>query len=716
MGSDETISPMTTNPSKTEIDQQPQYNLSKEQKAEVPPTCSLTTRRPQQTNSTDLQNQHDSTESVDADLPPSVVSAAITHTIQELERLLDEAVRIVELVDVPNDRRLGQVEIEQPDSLAGRNEAIASKRTTYQEGASLRLLESKNPRNDPFGGHVSFSEDITSAGAKQNTDNAGDHTTSIAETFRGTCSADGLQLLPPEPIGGSNISTDVRTGPLLQRSLAQRKPVGSRRFQYPDITPQTTSVDPKRERYQTQVERKGIPEIRLEDVDLKDKSSSESENLLERGIKYLQPRAGHELHFSHVFGINSRPQSGWKVNSWQIPKCIVDLNGTQHVDLPENPEEINVHETYYPSPVARNWSSSRKRFAAIVACINTACLGLVLGIYSGEVPAIQYVIVDVDRVMIFGNVGLYCGLAISTLLFWPLPLLHGRKPYTILALTAGLCLQIPQGLAVIDFRDPDITRYRVFLLLSRAASGFVLGFVNINVFATLLDVFGASLQSSNPEDEIVDPYDVRRHGGGMGVWLAFWGWCSIGSIALGFVIGAFIISNSTVDWGFWVTLLIMMFVLMLNIIAPEVRRSAFRRTMREIMGDQCGFSRIGRGEVKMHLTGNGPYWWGEEVKAGLELSWKMIKQPGFFMLALYSAWVYAQFTLVLMVSLEISDGSSELIHDSCWGRWYRHNTDFILLRLGCADSHLPWAQLSCYHSRKPLGSAELGTIRHVQTA
>ncbi|KEF57025.1 uncharacterized protein A1O9_07215 [Exophiala aquamarina CBS 119918] len=182
-------------------------------------------------------------------------------------------------------------------------------------------------------------------------------------------------------------------------------------------------------------------------------------------------------------------------------------------------------------------------------------------------------------------------------------------------------------------------------------SGFIFGFVNINSFATLLDVFGASLRSNNPRDDIMDPYDVRRHGGGMGVWLAFWAWCNIGSISLGFVVGAFIISNSSVDWGFWVTLIILMAVLMLNIVAPEVRRSAFRRTVKEIMGDHGEFSRIARGEVKLHLTGNGPCWWGEEVKAGLQLSLRMIKQPGFFVLALYSAWVYAQFTLVLMVGL-----------------------------------------------------------------
>ena len=94
-----------------------------------------------------------------------------------------------------------------------------------------------------------------------------------------------------------------------------------------------------------------------------------------------------------------------------------------------------------------------------------------------------------------------------------------------------------------------------------------------------------------------------------------------------------------------------MVVLLLNIIAPEVRKSAFRRTIQDIIGMDCGCSRIGRGEIKMHLTGSGPYWWGEEVKAGLQLTWSMISQPGFLVLAIYSAWAYAQFTVVLMVSL-----------------------------------------------------------------
>lgn len=337
----------------------------------------------------------------------------------------------------------------------------------------------------------------------------------------------------------------------------------------------------------------------------------------------------------------------------------VDLNGVRHVDLNESPEDINVHDTCQHAPVARNWPDSRKRFAAVVACVNAACLGLTVGIYAGEVPAIQYVIVDLNRRMIFGNVLFYCGLIIPTLVCWPLPLLHGRKPYNVAAIILALCLQIPQGVMVISFRSPDVDRYRVVLLLARGMSGFAFGFVNINNLATLLDVFGASLQSSRSHEESADPYDVRRHGGGMGVWLAIWTWCTTGSIAVGFMIGAFIVSGASVDWGFWTSFLLLMGALLLNVIAPEVRRSAFRRTLAEVIGEGGSFSRVARGEVKLHVTGNGPYWWGEEIKAGLHLSWEMVRQPGFLILSIYTAWAYAQFTLILMVSIPLQSRLDE---------------------------------------------------------
>jgi hypothetical protein len=347
--------------------------------------------------------------------------------------------------------------------------------------------------------------------------------------------------------------------------------------------------------------------------------------------------------FKEMFGLES--SRGGSLASGQKH---INLDGYRHVDV-KSSHDFNVHNTSKHQPVARDWDISRKRFAATIACVNTSVIGIIIGIYAGEVPAIQYVIVDLGHFTILGNVFLYLGLAIPTLLLWPLPLMHGRKPYTIMALAVALCLQIPQGIAVSNFRSPDVLTHRKVLILSRAFSGFVLGFVNINLQATLLDLFGASLQSGNPHQEVVDLYDVRRHGGGMGLWLGLWSWCSVGSISIGFFIGTLVVDNADVTWGFWISLMLMMVVLLLNIIGPEVRRSAYRRTVAEVMGDEGHMNRVSRGEVKMHVRFAGPYWWGEEVKAGIELCWKMFRQAGFAVLAVYIGWTYAHFTLILMV-------------------------------------------------------------------
>ncbi|KIW11707.1 hypothetical protein PV08_11009 [Exophiala spinifera] len=436
---------------------------------------------------------------------------------------------------------------------------------------------------------------------------------------------DELRLIPPEPMDDHQDDRTPRTSSVNQIQQPSKLPGPSRTSFRRKSTQLTgfrrTAIRPS-------------PIIRLHDIDLNEDDSDDKGGLL-RGLENSDlPRAGHERHFTNMFGVSCSK---------------VDLNGARHVDIDESPADIDVHKTCHHAPVARNWPDSRKRFAAAVACVNAACLGLTVGIYAGEVPAIQYVIVDLNRRMIFGNVLFYCGLIIPTLVCWPLPLLHGRKPYNVAAIILALCLQIPQGVMVISFRSPDVDRYRVVLLWARGMSGFAFGFANINNLATLLDVFGASLQSSRSHEASADPYDVRRHGGGMGVWLAIWTWCTTGSIAVGFVIGAFIISGASVDWGFWTSLLLLMGALLLNVIAPEVRRSAFRRTLAEVIGEGGSFSRVARGEVKLHLTGNGPYWWGEEIKAGLHLSWKMIRQPGFLILSVYTAWTYAQFTLILML-------------------------------------------------------------------
>lgn len=538
---------MASDAPKSETEHQSPPDPRTRPRDESQPICTLTTRKQKHSASTGLRHHNDSIEKLIDDLPPSVASATITDTIHKLEHLLDEAFRIAELVDVPHDHRLAHEEIEQGNSqLPWPTKLTPTKGNRYQGGTPSNSPEVAKLRNETSGRSVRFSEDITSARERSDTD----HAPSISRTCRGACGARSLQLLSPDPMVEPESPTHVDALPHQHQSLAQCRSWEGRKIRRLEIAAHTASANSRRVRYKKTAEKTDIPEIRLEGIEPKEEASSESTHLLEEETGCAQSCLNHDRHLFPDTKNHGRKGSVRKNNRERRPTYIVDLHGARHVDVPGNSQEIKVHETYHPSSVARDWSNSRKRFAALVACINTACLGLVLGIYSGEVPAIQYVIVDVDRVMILGNVGLYCGLAISTLLFWPLPLLHGRKPYIISALALGLCLQIPQGLTVIAFRDPGIKRYRVFLLLSRAASGFVLGFININTFATLLDVFGASLQSSRTVNEMVTPYDVRRHGGGMGVWLAFWGWCSVGSIALGFAVGAFIIDNSTVDWGF----------------------------------------------------------------------------------------------------------------------------------------------------------------------
>ena len=67
-------------------------------------------------------------------------------------------------------------------------------------------------------------------------------------------------------------------------------------------------------------------------------------------------------------------------------------------------------------------------------------IGILIGIYAGMVPSIQYWIADLNHYANLGNVFFYLGLAIPTFFFWPLPLLHGRKPYILSSLVLAMPL------------------------------------------------------------------------------------------------------------------------------------------------------------------------------------------------------------------------------------------------------------------------------------
>ncbi|KAK3403473.1 hypothetical protein B0T20DRAFT_450332 [Sordaria brevicollis] len=285
-----------------------------------------------------------------------------------------------------------------------------------------------------------------------------------------------------------------------------------------------------------------------------------------------------QSHNSWNYGDDSR---GLESEPRDPPDTRIDLRGRSHVSL-RGYQGFSLARAYRRQPVARDWSTARKRFVAGVTCLSTASIGMVIGIYAGLVPSIQYFIADLDHYAILGNVFFYLGLAIPTFFFWPLPLLHGRKPYILSSLILAMPLLFPQAIAVSTWRSPYVSTWRWALLGSRGFMGLVLGFASMNFHSTLTDLFGASLMSGNPHQEVVDKFDVRRHGGGMGVWLGLWTWCFTGSIGIGFLIGAAVINSLNPSWGFYVSIMMIAVVLLLNVICPEVRRSPFRRSVAEV--------------------------------------------------------------------------------------------------------------------------------------
>lgn len=176
-----------------------------------------------------------------------------------------------------------------------------------------------------------------------------------------------------------------------------------------------------------------------------------------------------------------------------------------------------------------------------------------------------------------------------------------------------------------------------------------MGFANINQLPTLLDLFGSSLMSEAPHQEFVNNDDVRRQGGGVGIWLGIWSFCFVGSLSIGFCIGACIIAGLDPSWGFYIVVILLAFFLLVNVIIPETRRAPYRRSIAHFFDDDDRLRRrVARGEVKLHISNDGPKWWFQEVWAGLVLTKRMIGQPGFFVLGSYIGWIYAQVTLVIL--------------------------------------------------------------------
>ncbi|MBE3043160.1 hypothetical protein IMZ48_11430 [Candidatus Bathyarchaeota archaeon] len=252
--------------------------------------------------------------------------------------------------------------------------------------------------------------------------------------------------------------------------------------------------------------------------------------------------------------------------------------------------------------------------------------------------------------MPLGNVWCFLGMALSTFFFWPLPLLHGRKPYILGWLTMALVLLVPQAIAVGAGRRRDVGEWRMAALVSRGVMGVCLAFASINFYSILMDLFGASIASSHREQSAEDG-ELRRREDEIGIWLGVYTWSWLASVSLGFGIGEVIADHRPPIWGFYLITLLLFITLVLNILMPNVRGVPYKRA---VGGTRTLATTPAEPQVGNVTLQKSPGWWGQEVYHGLLLSLEMLRQPGFLVLALYTGWVYAQAVLTMLFLVSLS--------------------------------------------------------------
>jgi hypothetical protein len=317
------------------------------------------------------------------------------------------------------------------------------------------------------------------------------------------------------------------------------------------------------------------------------------------------------------------------------------------------------------------WGLWGKRFVAALACGVVALLEWIVGNYYAEIQQIQKHLQISSHLGCLGNSMFFVGLTIPTFFFWPLPLLHGRKPYYLLAISLLLPLQLPQALALPPYtKDPtgldqSMNSYVVCLIAFRTVSGLIYGFAFMNAFATLLDLFGPDtgaccrggvVYNNRVPQEGLDQFNSipgGEYGVRLGIWVGIFAWLLVASPGVGFIFGKITIARTTPAWGFWIIAILGAVLLVMVIVAPEVR-PPWKKCLSGPGAGRSGSQRSDcpaeeKGELRLVMLGTSPRWWGQEISAGLLLSWKMLHQYGFLLVAVYFGWVFAHVALVIKV-------------------------------------------------------------------
>ncbi|KAI5781896.1 major facilitator superfamily domain-containing protein [Geopyxis carbonaria] len=329
------------------------------------------------------------------------------------------------------------------------------------------------------------------------------------------------------------------------------------------------------------------------------------------------------------------------------------------------------------------WGIWGKRFSAGVSCGVVGLIGWIIGNYFAELPDIQKHLDLNAHVASLGNSMFFLALALTSFLLWPLPLLHGRKPYLLMSISLLLPLQLPQALSLPPYTttaqdwNRSMQPYVVCLIFFRTLSGIVLGFGFINSFSTIVDLFGPDTGACCRGGVVYNtriPMEGHNHfhqvpggesGVRIGIWLGVYTWFLTSSPGFGFLFGKITVSKTTPAWGFWIVAILGGSLLMLIILIPEVRPpwTKVRLTRRTSRNRRTGRSarvekqHVERGELGLVMFGKSPRWWWQEVWGGLALSAKMFSQIGFMGVAIYVGWVFGHLVVVmrLLASLIMSE-------------------------------------------------------------
>jgi len=100
-------------------------------------------------------------------------------------------------------------------------------------------------------------------------------------------------------------------------------------------------------------------------------------------------------------------------------------------DFPDSELHVQIEEPGDSYGYTREWGwrLRKKRIVATVACSIPGLVGFVVGCYFGGAATVQKSLQVSRNIVALGNVSFLAGMALSGLVFWSFPLLHGRKPY-----------------------------------------------------------------------------------------------------------------------------------------------------------------------------------------------------------------------------------------------------------------------------------------------